>query len=204
VRSLASIAENEVKSPGRKILIWSGPGWPMMAGANYRSSTQDRQRAFDTIVEISTRLREAQIAIYNVSISESANGQTRGAIATQAPMAMPAAEGGQTSRTGPSMGEGTEAPNYKEFVKGVKTPRQAETANLALQVMAVQSGGRVLDPTNDLAAQITKCVQEMNSFYTVSFRPAPSDHPEEYHEVTVQVARPGVAARTFSGYYSQP
>jgi hypothetical protein len=63
IRSLASIAENETRSPSRKILIRTGPGWPMLAGTNYASSSQDRESTFDVIVEISTRLRSSHCGL---------------------------------------------------------------------------------------------------------------------------------------------
>jgi VWFA-related protein len=204
VRSLASIAENEVKSPGRKILIWTGPGWPMMAGARYGSTSQDRQRAFDTIVEISTRMREAHIAVYSISPMADPKAGTPGVVSQPHGGIMPAGEAGGQSRTGPILSDTAEGASYKEFIHGVKSARQADTGNLALQVIAVESGGRVLDPSNDLAAQIDRCVQDVSVFYTISFNPAHADHADEYHDLKVQIAKPGLTARTTTGYYNQP
>jgi len=68
----------------------------------------------------------------------------------------------------------------------------------------VQSGGRVLGPNNDLAAQIGSCVQDARSFYTLSFDPPRADRASEYHDLKVVVATPGLTARTNTGYYNQP
>lgn len=204
VRALASIAENETKSPGRKILIWTGPGWPMLVGSNFGSSSQDRQRAFDTIVEISTRLREAHIALYSISLMGSPNAATSGIVSQPHGGLMPAGEVPQQSAAGPIMSNTAEGGSYKDFVRGVKSARQADSGNLALQVFAVQSGGRVLDPSNDLAAQIANCVGDLSVFYTLSFDPAHADHPDDYHDLKVQIDRPGLEARTNTGYYNQP
>ncbi len=76
--------------------------------------------------------------------------------------------------------------------------------NLYRKVLAVQSGGRVLDRGYDLADQIESCVREAGPFYTLSFDPSHADHPDEYHEVKVQMGKPGLTARANTGYYDQP
>jgi VWFA-related protein len=102
------------------------------------------------------------------------------------------------------MSDTAEGSSYKEFLRGVKSAHQAESGDLALQVFAVQSGGRVLDSSNDLAGQIANCMEDLSTFYTISFTPAHADHANDYHDLKVQVSRPGLAARTNTGYYNQP
>jgi VWFA-related protein len=208
VRSLASIAENLTKTNDRKILIWTGPGWPILGSSSSANSSQDRQRAFDTIIEISTRMREAHIALYNLSLRDSA-GRTAGAagapVASGSPLATTTtAESPQAARAGPSMNDAVESVNYKEFLRGVKSARQADLGSLALQVLAIQSGGRVLDPSNDLANQIADCTEDLSSFYTISFNPAQAAHADDYHDLKVEIDKPGLTARTNTGYYNQP
>jgi hypothetical protein len=38
----------------------------------------------------------------------------------------------------------------------------------------------------------------------LSFDPPHADHADEYHHIEVQVAKPGLTARTRQGYYQQP
>jgi VWFA-related protein len=203
LRSLASIAENETKSPSRKILIWTGPGWPVPAGSSVASSSQDRQRTFDTIVEISTRMREAHLSLYSISPSSAAKGPTAG-MASSAPYTLTPYGTAQVAKANPGMNDASDASSYREFLRGVKSPQQANSGSLALQVFAVQSGGRVLDPTNDLTGQIASCVEDLSAFYALSFTPAPANHTGEYHDLKVQIAKPGLGARTITGYYNQP
>ena len=174
VRQLTTIADNEALKPGRKLLIWVGPGWPMLDSAKFRFSERDQMRYFDSIVELSTRLREGRVVVDSV-----------------APAASTTASGLGTTL-------------YQSFLKGVRTARQADSGNLALKVVATQSGGLVLGPDNDLAGQIDRCVAEANSFYSLSFDPAYAQTPNEYHDLRVQVDQPGVTARTRTGYYDQP
>jgi VWFA-related protein len=53
--ALGAIVLEERRKPGRKLLVWIGPGWP--AAVN----------SFDWITEFSTRMREARIALYSVT-----------------------------------------------------------------------------------------------------------------------------------------
>ena len=175
LRQMAGIAENEAKRPGRKLLIWIGPGWPMLDSASFTFSDKDQRRYFDEIVELTTKLREARMVVYSVSE--------------------------------PSPGLGATPDRrflYMSFLKGVKWPRQADTGNLALKVLALQSGGRILGPDNDLVGQINSCIADANAFYTLSFNPPPAEHADEYHELKVEVGQAGLTARTTSGYYNQP
>ena len=209
VRTLAGIAENEAKKPARKMLIWIGPGWPTFAGSNFASSAQDRQRLFDVIVELSTRLREAHMVLYSISPLDT---QKRGAALNMPPtgsagvptLPMPASESPGAQRTSGGAGGNAEEPNYKEFLKGVKSAKQVDSGSLALPVLAVQSGGRVLNPNNDLSGQLADCLEDLSAFYTLSFDPPHAEQADDYHEIKVLVNRGGLTVRTNSGYYNQP
>jgi VWFA-related protein len=200
--TLLAIAGNKGKSPARKVLIWTGPGWPMLAGSRYTSTSQDRQRDFDAIVAVSTALREAHISLYSISSTSQTRLSTPGA-PPGAPMPM-MPEAPQQPRVATNMSAPVEGTSYKEYLKAVKSSRQADAGYLALQVRAVQSGGRVLDPTNDLAGQIASCVEDLSPFYRISFAPPHADHPDDYHDLKVEIAKPGLTARTTSGFYNQP
>ena len=41
-------------------------------------------------------------------------------------------------------------------------------------------------------------------FYVLSFESRPAAHANEYHDISVTVARPDLTARTLTGYYNQP
>jgi VWFA-related protein len=168
---LASIAENEALRPGRKLLIWVGPGWPMLNRPSDVYSDRDHRRNFEGIVELWTKLREARMPVYSVS---------------------PASDGSPDTLT------------YQNFLKPVRTWREAESSNLALKVLATQSGGLVLGPDNDLVGQIARCVEDADGFYRLSFDSPPAAQPDEYHELQLLVDKPGAMVRTTIGYYDQP
>lgn len=68
VRQLQSIAVNEAPKPGRKLLVWIGPGWPMLDSVRFApANDKEQKRYFQGIVELTNWLREARIAVYSVS-----------------------------------------------------------------------------------------------------------------------------------------
>jgi len=204
LKTLLAIAASQAKTPNRKILIWPGTGWPFLIGSNYIASTQDRKRYFDAIVEISTMLREAHISIYSIPSTITEKTAMLSA-ATATPMLMPSAEAPQQgTRVRPALGSPVDGSSYKDFARGVKSVHQADSGDLSLQVIAVQSGGRVLDPSNDLAGQIAQCTQDLGPFYRISFDPPPAEHADDYHDLKVQIAKPDLIARTNTGFYIQP
>jgi VWFA-related protein len=65
---MMAIAENEARVPGRKLLIWVGPGWPMLIRPELGYfSKRDQQGYFNGIVGLSTSLRDARMVVYSVA-----------------------------------------------------------------------------------------------------------------------------------------
>lgn len=169
MKALGDIATAERRKPGRKLLLWVGPGWGMGSGA-YAEGTGRREQTLYTICWFSTLLREARIALYSFSVGE----------------------------TDPR------SQFYVGYLPGVESAQNASYMNVYRKVLAVQSGGRVLDRSYDLVREIESCVREAGVFYTLSFDPPHADHPDEYHALKVQIGKPGLTARTNTGYYDQP
>lgn len=93
---------------------------------------------------------------------------------------------------------------WRNFLKGVSKPNQVQAGDLALEVLATQSGGLALFSSNDVAAQLQRCFADLGSYYELSFDPPPADKPNEYHQIEIRIAKPGLSARTRQGYYSRP
>jgi VWFA-related protein len=93
---------------------------------------------------------------------------------------------------------------YETFLKGVRNTNDAQIGDLGLQVIAVQSGGLVLNASNDVTALLARSFDQTRDAYRISFAAAPGEHPNEYHQIQVQVMRPGLTAHTSTGYYAQP
>jgi hypothetical protein len=58
--------------------------------------------------------------------------------------------------------------------------------------------------SSNLAGLIDQCIEDAEAYYVLTFRPPPAAHPSEYHDIQVQLTRPGLKARTRSGYYTPP
>jgi VWFA-related protein len=174
IKWLVTIAESLGQEPGRKLLVWLSPGWPMMNRADTHTSPQGVRLLFDHAVDISTTLREAHIEVDSVSLAGTMGDNILG------------------------------ADFYESFLKGAREPDKIDSGNLNLKVVAVQSGGRAMSPDNDLAAQIRSCVGDAGAFYTLSFDPPKTERADEYHDLKVVVDRPKLTARTSTGYYNQP
>ena len=174
VHQLVNIAENEAKKPGRKLLIWLGPGWPMMNEPVAGDPVKNQRRLFTSIVEMCNGLREARMVLFSVTPGDSA------------------VSGGRYTTL------------YRAFIEPVRSAQQAFPRYLGLKVLVTQTGGLILGPDNDLVGQIERCIAEANNFYRISFDPPPAAHADEYHAISVQVDIPGLTVRTNAGYYDEP
>lgn len=135
---------------------------------------RDERGIFGNTVDLTDRLEKARITLYTID-----------------PLGMADASGFR--------------PFYCEsFLKPLRSWNQAAYANLSLQVLSVQSGGRVLNSSNDLTSEIESCLNDAKAYYTFVFNAPSAQHPDEYHNLLVRVDRPGLAVRTRFGYYSQP
>jgi VWFA-related protein len=171
--TLEKLTSYEAKQPGRKLLIWLSPGWPLIFGPHSALSEKNQDTIFHTIVRLSTDLRESRVTLYSVD-----------------PLGMDDAAGFQTFY-------------YENFLKGVPSVNKVESGDVGLQVIATQSGGQVLNRSNDIAGSIAGCVADAKVYYTLSFAAAAADHPNEYHNLQIKIDKPGLTARTRTGYYAQ-
>jgi hypothetical protein len=93
---------------------------------------------------------------------------------------------------------------YQDYLKGIASPKQAEAGDLALQVLAVQSGGLVLGPDGDPVGHINQCVADASGYYELALEVPAEKTVDAYHELAIRMERPGLTARTRNGYYAQP
>ncbi len=172
--TLTRLAAQEKTKPGRKMVIWISPGWPLLSGPEVELTRKQSQGVFDSVVRLSAALREARITLYSVD-----------------PLGMEDAGSLRTTY-------------YEEFVKGITGPRKTDIGDLALQTIATQSGGQVRYGSNSIVDGIERCTADLDAFYTLTIQSPPADHPNEYHDVRVMMEKPKLIARTRTGYYAQP
>ena len=76
--------------------------------------------------------------------------------------------------------------------------------NLALQVFALETGGRIFNSSNGITREIGQAVQDADAYYTIAVDPPPASSPNEYRSISVTVNEGALTARTMTGYYTQP
>jgi VWFA-related protein len=173
MNALNQLLEHEGSLPGRKMIFWVSPGWPLLSGPGVHLDIKQQNQLFSTIVGLSTQLRQNRITLYSVDPLGASEGV------------------GRTFY-------------YQDFLKGVSKPGQVSVGDLGLQVLATQTGGLALTSSNDVVSQLQKCYADTQAYYELSFDPPPADRRDEYHGLIVQVSKPGLTARTRTGYYAQP
>ena len=174
VNALSDLASAQKNVPGRVILIWIGPGWPLLTGPEFHPDTAEiKANFFDHIVQLSRTLREAQVTVDAVSSPDMFRKPEL--------------------QSGPG----------KSLAEGPLTEKQATASDLSLPAIATQSGDRVFESKN-IAAQIARCVADVQAYYALSFDSVPSSDPDEYHSLQVKVNKPGVTVFTNSLYYAEP
>ena len=174
IQTMQSIAAREEAAPGRKLLLWISPGWPYLSGAHVDLTSKEEQGIFNSVVALNTSLRRARITLYSID-----------------PLG--------TNDTG-----GFRTTFWEEFKKGAATPNDVQAGNLALQVLATETGGRVLYANNDVASLIAAAASEANMYYELTIDMPPAEHANEYHALDIRMEQPGLTARTRTGYYNQP
>jgi VWFA-related protein len=166
---LSQLAAYEATQPGRKLILVISPGWPLLPRAGDEADLKQRTWVFNSIVQFTNGLREANIGLYCLDPFD-------------------------LGRTNPFY--------YQGYLKGVPTAKNAEYADLALQVLAEHSGGQVIIDGRDISGALNTAVRDASASYELTFEAAPGDRPNEYHALQVQVDTPNVKVHTSAGYYA--
>jgi VWFA-related protein len=67
VRTLGQLVAKEAPRPGRKIILWVSPGWPLLSGPGTQLSAKDQQSIFANIVALSNEMLQARVTLYNIN-----------------------------------------------------------------------------------------------------------------------------------------
>jgi VWFA-related protein len=183
--ALEDIANHLVRVPGRKNLIWVSGSFPFYIGLDdplTLDSTRERRTFTDEVERAARALNNANLAIYPVD--------ARGLIgpATANP-ALRAARGGLPTRRGmpPNI---RIAPSRADF----------DTMN----VLAERTGGRAFYNTNDILGSIRRAIEDSRVTYVLGYYPAHGNWDGKFHEIKLQVKRPGLHLRYRRGYFALP
>ena len=174
LQALHTIAGNQVKTPGRKVLVWISPGWPMMEFPGTQVTPAFRQRVFEIGANLSAWLIASQMTVDSVD------------------------------PIGPIDANDFLNTEWRGYLSPMLNARDATSGKLALPVLATHSGGLVLAGSNNVAGEIAECAAEAESWYQITFSPQHAEQGLVWHALRVEVDRPGVKVRTRNGYYAEP
>lgn len=169
---LKEMVSPESRTPGRKLVLFLSPGWPML----FNYELDQRGWLFDEIVDISNGLRESCISLYTLTPSNFGSNLA------------PSPAGDNLSL-------------YDNFLNGVTKIADAQYADLSLQVLSEHSGGQVFIGANDIKTEINSILRSAAESYTLVFERAPGGRVTEYHAIRVVIDKPAVKIHTTAGYY---
>jgi VWFA-related protein len=172
--SLEHLALRQMDVPGRAIVIWIGPGWPLLQNKQFRpDDAAVKQDLFTHLVEVSDEMREAQITL---------------------DMILPPS---QLRGTEPLSDQDS------KWINGVPQEEDVRASSLGLQVLAHQTGGKALIDSKDIPDGIAAVMADAQSYYVLSFDSTAANGPDEFHSLEVKVNRPGATVRTYTMYYAE-
>lgn len=64
LEALTAVADIELKQPGRKVLIWTGKGWPVPKGDDPNMSLGQNDANIGALVALTNKLRQARVVVY--------------------------------------------------------------------------------------------------------------------------------------------
>ena len=172
--ALDGIAQQQLSIGGRTILIWIGPGWPLLSDAAFQQLTpKSRKNYFDEIVSVLHDLRAAQVTLDAVTPRDAGREELANMDSSHPTVAASSAE-------------------------------SAAPDSLALSVLAPQTGGLVMASSSDVVADLAKLLDDADWYYALSFSPPPAQNGVELRSLEVKVNRPGLNIRTMTCYYTEP
>jgi hypothetical protein len=213
MRALATIAAAEDRVPGRKILLWVGPGLRGTGTGVYPD--KEYRRLLDPKREVTEVYTPSDVAKPDVQQDVFGEAYWFLTLWRQAGITLDVF----------SVGERDWAFRYVEAIPGEKgtgqwmrvvnawkpfqeppiAPAHVRWMNLYKKVLALESGGSVLKESDrGIAQQMAECVRDAATYYTLTFDPPAASQADEYHTLEVKVRRPGLTAETVRGYYDEP
>ena len=167
LETLGRLAVDNVNKPSRKLLLWISPGWPLLPHTDALNDRRQVQAYFGETITLPAVLRLARITLENID---------------------PVRNTGVDS---------TRWDYYKSYLKGESDVNKAAAGNLALQVLAEQSGGRIMTFSNEyLSGEVANCVAGAGTYSFHACEALPAKRMDEYHSLKITVDKPGLAVHT--------
>jgi VWFA-related protein len=76
--ALHQLVAGEATRPGRKIMLWVSPGWPLLSGPNTNLDSKQQEWIFADIVDLSTQFMKAHLTLYSIDALGAGESLSRG------------------------------------------------------------------------------------------------------------------------------
>lgn len=67
LRAVREIMAYASSLPGRKVLLWISPGWPLLSGVRIQLSSQQQNQIFANVVAFSNELQQSDVTLYSIN-----------------------------------------------------------------------------------------------------------------------------------------
>jgi VWFA-related protein len=200
LQALDVVASAESERPGHKLVLWISPGWPLLA----QNDDRGRRQLFNYVVAVNSELTQSRVTLFAIDplgvsgqMNEYQSAPMNSGIAS-------AESAANTALFNQGMIASSQEGSVTPTLFAPRNAQQVRANDVGLPALALQSGGQVLAKTNDIPSELAQCVAAAASFYKLSYDAPASTKANEYHGISVRVARPGLTVRTRAGYYGQP
>jgi len=216
LRALEAIAHRLDSVRGRKNLLWVSATFPLAIGLQTPDTTHarlDLLRSFSEDVNRTVRaLNDANIAIYPIdSRGLVAPYENRNRLAKEAPEGGPLTQirrgaASKSSSGSSTSSNGSTADSAAPLLQEVNpfATREVDSTQSTMRQMADLTGGRAFYNTNDLAGSLREAMADSQFTYMLGYYPTHDQWDGRFHEIKVEVARPGTRVRFRQGYFANP
>src|SRR6185437_14606565 len=181
---LLAAVRGQSSLPGRKSVLFFSPGFavPYEMEDNFKSILEAASRNNVTFFAIDTQGLETIGA--NASSVEQLKGAGRAS--------MDHAIGDPTTAAVDVMAMDTAANSGKYNTQDT------------LARLADGTGGFLVANTNDLRSPVQRILEEIETYYELSYSPEVHEYDGSFHKISVKTDRPGVSVQARSGYFALP
>jgi VWFA-related protein len=188
VEAMKAIADHVSSLPGRKNLIWVSGSFPIAFGFdNTQQNIFAEKQSFDSDIADAVRaLNNASLAVYPVD--------ARGLLAPGMLNTASTSLTNQMSQT-EQLSVGQQSISFREM---------PIDSSLTMEALAHGTGGRAYYNNNDIYGSIRQAIDDSQVTYTIGYYPAGIKWDGKYHNIKVEVQRPGVKIQSRKGYFALP
>jgi len=209
LRALEAIARRLESAPGRKNLLWVSAAFPLALGLQNPDTTYarlDLMRGFTEDLSRTLRaVNDANIAIYPIdSRGLMASFQEGSRLPKEAQEGGPLTQIRRGSVGKSSTGAGADSAAPSTQVNNPFETREVDRTQYTMREMADLTGGRAFYNTNDLAGALHEAMQDSQFTYVLGYSPQHNQWDGRFHEIKVEVNRPGARVRFRRGYFATP